>query len=80
MVYAGPNHVSMLLKVAKLLLLLLLLLSEFNVGIMTHAKTAGRRQQAEDSDEKTAGKRKLTTVDRLWQLIMLNGRQWIQLH
>lgn len=71
MVYAGPNHVSMLLKVAKLLLLLLLLLSEFNVGIMTHAKTA---------DEKTAGKRKLTTVDRLWQLIMLNGRQWIQLH
>lgn len=78
MVYAGPNHVSMLLKVAKLLLLLLL--SEFNVGIMTHAKTAGRRQQAEDSDEKTAGKRKLTTVDRLWQLIMLNGRQWIQLH
>lgn len=78
MVYAGPNHVSMLLKVAKLLLLLLL--SEFNVGIMTHAKTANRRQQAEDSDEKTAGKRKLTTVDRLWQLIMLNGRQWIQLH
>lgn len=78
MVYAGPNHVSMLLKVAKLLLLLLL--SEFNVGIMTHAKTAARRQQAEDSDEKTAGKRKLTTVDRLWQLIMLNGRQWIQLH
>lgn len=78
MVYAGPNHVSMLLKVAKLLLLLLL--SEFNVGIMTHAKTAARRQQAEDSGEKTAGTRKLTTVDRLWQLSMLNGRQWIQLH
>lgn len=34
----------------------------------------------EDSSEKTAGRRKLTTVDRLCQLIMLNGRQWIQLH
>lgn len=55
MVYAGPNHVSMLPKVAKLLLLLLLLLSEFNVGIMTHAKTAARRQQAEGNSQLSTG-------------------------